>query len=118
MIIRGAVFLLGAQALGQLIARLFHLPLSDAVIGLVLAFSFFLVRKSVPKDVETLSDGLIHILPLLFVPAAVGIVQYAGVLKHSWLALSTTIVTSAVLTMVITFVVFRFIEHHAMRHSS
>jgi holin-like protein len=49
-------------------------------------------------------------LPLLFVPAGVGVVQYLGLLRERGLALAAALVVSTVLTLVATVGIFLLVK--------
>ena len=49
-------------------------------------------------------------MPLLFVPAGVGVVQYLGLLRDQGLALAAALVVSTVLTLVVTVGVFLLVK--------
>jgi holin-like protein len=54
--------------------------------------------------------GLLAVLPLLFVPAGVGVLQYLGLLREQGLALAAALVISTVVTLVATVGVFLLVK--------
>jgi putative effector of murein hydrolase LrgA (UPF0299 family) len=63
-------------------------------------------EAQVPAALAETSDALLRNLSLLFVPAAVGIVQHVGILRESGLAIAVSIVVSSMLAMAVTALVF------------
>jgi holin-like protein len=59
------------------------------------------------SDLSALADGILRNLSLLFVPAAVGIIQQVGLLREHWIAVSVALVGSTLLTLLVTVAVFR-----------
>jgi putative effector of murein hydrolase LrgA (UPF0299 family) len=55
-------------------------------------------------------QGLLAALPLLFVPAGVGVVQYMGLLREQGLALAVALVVSTVATLLATVGVFLLVK--------
>jgi putative effector of murein hydrolase LrgA (UPF0299 family) len=117
--IRGFFILLIFQLVGEGAARGLGLPAPGPVIGLaLLVVALVLYRRSRPVDEEALaaSDlgqaarGLLAALPLLFVPAGVGVVQYLGLLRDQGLALASALVVSTVVTLIVTVGVFLFVK--------
>jgi len=76
--ILGLGLLLGFAALGQGLATLLRLPFPGSVIGLLLLLAALSLGWVRLEWVDTAADGLLSLLALLFVPAAVGVVDYLG----------------------------------------
>ncbi|GGJ64219.1 CidA/LrgA family protein [Deinococcus aquiradiocola] len=74
----GLGLLCGFAALGQGAATVLHLPLPGSVLGLILLLLALSLRWVRLEWVELAADGLLGLLSLLFVPAAVGVVEYLG----------------------------------------
>jgi holin-like protein len=113
--LRALAILLVCQLVGETITRGLMLPLPGPVLGLVLlVMLLFLVERrhlvaSATIDETSLgklSNGLIAILGILFVPAGVGVIQQLGPLAQYGVALATALLVSTVLTLVVTVWVF------------
>lgn len=113
--IRGLALLLLCQLAGEAVARALVLPVPGPVLGLVLLLIGLhlagrLRRREEPSaavlDVERVSDGLLAVLALLFVPAGVGVVQHLGLIGQHGLALGLALVVSTAVTLVVTVLVF------------
>jgi holin-like protein len=76
------------------------------VVGMALMFLLLLWRNGPDASLDTTAGGILRNLSLLFVPAAVGIVQYGPVLSEFGLALAVALVASTVLTLLVTVGVF------------
>ena len=71
--------------IGEILHRLIPLPVPASIYGLVLMFAA-LQTKIMPLDaVEEISDGLLGIMPLLFIPSTVGLILAWPILKIHWL---------------------------------
>jgi holin-like protein len=117
--IRGFFILLAFQLVGEVAARELALPAPGPVIGLaLLVVALSLYQRWRPRDEDALaaSDlgqaarGLLAALPLLFVPAGVGVVQYLGLLREQGLALAVALVVSTVATLLATVGVFLLVK--------
>src|SRR5580698_6404585 len=107
--IRGFFILLAFQLVGEVVARGLALPAPGPVIGLaLLVVALSLYRRWRPLDQA--ARGLIAALPLLFVPAGVGVVQYLGLLREQGLALAVALVVSTVATLLATVGVFLLVK--------
>jgi hypothetical protein len=77
-----------------------------------------LYRRWRPLDEEALAEsdlgkaarGLLAALPLLFVPAGVGVVEYMGLLREQGLALAVALVVSTIATLLATLSVFLLVK--------
>ena len=116
--------LLACQLIGEILVRALLLPLPGPVAGLGLLFLFLVWHgrgkadpaEAVPLELGRVSDALLRNLSLLFIPAAVGVVQYLDLLRANALAIATAIVLSTTLTLIITAVTFRLVSRlHAFR---
>ena len=73
-----------------------------SIIGIVILFTLLELKVLKTEDVEMTGDYLIKIMPILFVPAGVGLIKYLDVLKIVAvpmvfvITLSTAIVMTAV----------------------
>jgi len=81
----GITWLLVFQCLGEALVRLAVLPIPGPVAGMVLLLIALLVRGLAPDALSVAGDGLAKHLSLLFVPAGVGVMQYAARLETEWL---------------------------------
>lgn len=96
------------QLLGDIVHRLTGLPLPGSVIGMILLLCWLaLVRKERPTLVAV-TTWLTGHLSILFVPAAVGLIDEGAVLSRYGLGLVLATVVSTILTMVVTVLVFRW----------
>jgi holin-like protein len=105
--------LLVCQLMGEGIVHVTGAPVPGPVIGLVLLAAGLTWRQrhgGGPPLRETplgqVAGGLLGHLSLLFVPAAVGIVQQGGVLAANGLSIVVALVVSTVLTLAVTAAVF------------
>lgn len=97
--------LLVCQLIGEVLARVLHLPVPGPVIGMVLLFLVLLLRYpggETPEALGKVADTLLGNLGLLFVPAGVGVVVLLHTLAENWLSLTLAIVGGTLLAMVIT----------------
>jgi holin-like protein len=117
--IRGFFILLAFQLVGEVVARGLALPAPGPVIGLaLLVIALSLYQRWRPLDEEALATSdlgqaaraLIAALPLLFVPAGVGVVQYMGLLREQGWALAVALVVSTIATLLVTVGVFLLVK--------
>ena len=124
--LRAFGILLGCQLVGETMARALAVPMPGPVIGLVLlVMLLFAVERRHLVDSSTVDDtslgkvsnGLLAVLGVLFVPAGVGVIQNLGVLGEYGAALAATLLVSTVLTLVVTVWVFAGVSRLVERDS-
>ena len=99
--------LLVFQLIGETVARGLALTIPGPVIGFVLLALAVAVSGAFRKAVEPTALELLRHLSLLFVPAAVGIVQQLPLLEAEWLAIGTALIVSTVASLAVTALTFR-----------
>ena len=91
------------QLAGETLRALTHMSIPGPVLGMILLAAFHMLRRREPSaPLQQASDALLNWLPLLFVPAGVGIVANLSLLRTAWLPISVALLASTFLTLVIT----------------
>jgi holin-like protein len=113
--IQGFAILLFCQLVGEVAARALGLPIPGPVLGLALLVAGLGVwsrlrqiddTRIASSAVARVADALLGVLALLFVPAGVGLVQHAELLRTYGVALGVALVGSTLLTLIATVGVF------------
>lgn len=105
--IRALTLLFLCQLVGEVAVRWAGVTFPGPVLGMALLVAILALRPAARPGVEGVADGILRNLSLLFVPAAVGVVQQAGLIAANWLAISAALVVSTLLTLVVTVFTFR-----------
>lgn len=93
------VFIYGFFILGQLLRELFSIPLPGSILGFMLMFAALSLKLFPLRFVESGATLLLSFLPLFFVPATVGVIDYFGVFAGKGVFLIAILVFSTLLTM-------------------
>lgn len=94
--------ILGCQLVGEFIVVSLNIPIPGPVIGMLFLFAFLIINGSVPKQLDSVSSGLLSNLSLMFVPAGVGVMTHLKLLETDGVALLVSIVVSTALTIAVT----------------
>lgn len=97
------------QLAGEVIVRALGITFPGPVLGMGLLFAILMLRGRSLPALDGVADTLLRNLSLLFVPAAVGVVQQSGLISANWLAISAAVILSTILTLVVTVYVFIFV---------
>lgn len=104
----GAIaLLLVCQLAGEAVHRLTGLPLPGSVIGMVLLLAWLAL---VPRERLTLTQvtgWLTAHLSIMFVPAAVGVMEEGAILSRYGVGIVVAVVVSTLLTLAVTALAFR-----------
>lgn len=94
--------ILVCQLAGETFVVWSGLPVPGPVVGMVILFAGLLVKGGLPDGLAQVSDALLTHLSLLFVPAGVGVMLHIGLLGDEWIAISTALVASTLVTIAVT----------------
>ena len=98
------------QLIGEVIAGLTKLPIPGPVIGMVILFCGLVIHRKLPSGLETVTGFLHRYLPLMFVPAGVGVITNLDLLTRSWAPLAGAIIIGTALTIAVTGAVMQFLN--------
>lgn len=105
------------QLVGEIIAKAGGLPIPGPVIGMVILFCGLVLRGNLSPELETVTGFLHRYLPLLFVPAGVGVITSLDLLARSWVPLAGAIVIGTAVTIAVTGLVMqRANRRHTPNH--
>lgn len=113
--LKESAVIFGITLVGEVLNRGLSLPIPAGVYGLFLMLILLCSGIIKLKDVETTGDFLLEIMPILFVPAAVGLMESYGVMREILMPLVVICLVSTVAVMVVTGKVTEIILHSAGR---
>ena len=94
---------------GEVCNHLIPLPIPASIYGLVILF-VGLNTKWIPLDsVKETGKFLIEIMPIMFIPAAVGLIDAWGILKPVWLPIIAITLLTTVIVMGVTGRITQFV---------
>lgn len=97
--LKGIITLLFFQFLGECIAKLFELLVPGPVIGMVLLLIFLMIKKGSFPSLDTAVNVHLRYLPMLFIPAAMGIVTQADIISKEFWAITISLVIGTVVAL-------------------
>lgn len=86
-------------ALGELLKFLIPLPIPGSIYGLILMLAGLMTGIIKLENVERAGEFLVEIMPVMFIPAAVGLLD-------SWSELQSVLLPVCVIIVVVCFLVF------------
>lgn len=100
--LEGFALLLFFQLVGELITRLLSIPVPGPVIGMALLLPVLLFMQRVPDGLRQVAEGLLKFLPLLYVPAGVGLINHGELLLNDAWVIGLVLVVGTLITLVAT----------------
>jgi len=97
--LKGIITLLSFQFLGECIAKLFSLLVPGPVIGMVLLLLFLVIRKSSFPSLDHAVSNHLRYLPLLFIPAAMGIITQVDIISKEFWAILASLVIGTIIAL-------------------
>lgn len=105
--LHGLLLLLACQLAGEAAARTLGVGVPGPVIGMALLAVLLLWRPGLQAMAAPVAGTLLSNLSLLFIPAAVGVVQVLPLLAHEGVAIAAAVLVSTVAALVVTALTFR-----------
>ncbi|MDD3322286.1 MAG: CidA/LrgA family protein [Paludibacter sp.] len=98
--IKGSFFILLFYFLGEFVSILINGFIPGSVIGMILLFLSLFFKIINPESVKNTATVITKNMALFFVPVAVGLMAYAGLLTESLMAIVFAIGISTILTII------------------
>ena len=96
------VIILAVTCAGEIIRQFVPLPIPGSIYGLVLMFVFLCAKVIRLEDVKDTALFLIEIMPVMFIPAAAGLIESWGELKPILIQTIVILVVTTVIVMAVT----------------
>jgi len=103
------------QLLGEVIVQTLGITFPGPVLGMGLLFGGLLALGHSDVSLDTVADTILRSLSLLFVPAAVGVIEQAGLIASNWMAICAALVFSTFATLLATVYTFRAVARLTAR---
>ena len=93
--------ILAVTCAGEIMKYFIPLPIPVSIYGLILMFVLLLLRVIKVEHVKETGEFLIEIMPLMFVPAGVGLLSSWGVLKPVCVPIMVIVLISTIIVMAV-----------------
>lgn len=96
------LIILTISFIGELLTLILPLPIPASVYGLIIMLICLFTGLIKLKQIEEVADWLILIMPVLFVPSAVSLINVGEALMKDILVISIVTLISTIIVMVVT----------------
>lgn len=100
--IRQLMIILSISLVAELLEILIPIPVAASIYGLIIMLAGLMTGLIPLKNVENAADFLVEVMPVMFIPPAVGIMTSFEDLKAILVPFTVIILISTVLIMVVT----------------
>ncbi len=95
---------------GEVIHHFIPLPIPASIYGMVLLFLLLEFQLIKPAQIRETCDFMIQAMPVMFIPAGVGLLEKWGYISDIWLPLLATLAISTVIVMAISGWITQFVN--------
>ena len=110
--IRQFCIILGISFIGEILNRLIPLPIPAGIYGIILLFTGLATHLIPLEAVRETGRFLVEIMPVMFIPAAVGLMDSWDLLKNNWLPYVIVTLATMVAVMAVAGRVTQFVIRH------
>lgn len=107
------VIVYGFFLLGDWLRELFNVPLPASIIGFLLLFAALMLKFFPLRWIESGATFLLAFLPLYFIPATVGAIEYGDVFTGKGIFLIAILIFSTLLTMAVSALTSQYMARHS-----
>ncbi|MBQ2901576.1 MAG: CidA/LrgA family protein [Agathobacter sp.] len=93
--------ILAVTLMGEVIKYFMPFPIPASIYGLILMFVFLMTNVIKIENIKETGDFLVEIMPVLFIPAAVGLIDMAEELKAMFLPIMLVVGPVTLLVMIV-----------------
>ncbi|MCR4903878.1 MAG: CidA/LrgA family protein [Butyrivibrio sp.] len=104
--------------LGEMCSHFLPLPIPASIYGIIILFICLNVGIIKLSQVNETGKFLIEIMPIMFIPAAVGIMETWGIMQNSVVKYVILMMVSTVVVMVCSGIVTQFVIRHGKNKSN
>ena len=95
--------------IGEILHHFIPLPVPASIYGIVLLFVLLISKIIKPEQISDTAHFLIEIMPIIFIPSVVGLINVYGDIKDRIIAYVLIVIITGVLVFVISGLVTQFV---------
>lgn len=107
---REAIIILGIYLLGEFISQVLSLPIPGNILGMIILLVLLCTKVIKLDQIETIANFLLDHLAFFFIPAGVGLMTSANIIKDSWLKLIVVCIATTIIIIASTGLIVQYIS--------
>ena len=106
---REALIILGIYLAGEIMSSMLKLPIPGNILGMILFFILLCTKIVKLTQISNVTNFLLNHLAFFFIPAGVGLMSSAGIIKTTWLQLIVVCIISTIVIIGVTGITVQFV---------
>lgn len=86
---------------GEILNKYIPIPVPASIYGIVIMFLCLLFKTIKLEQIKDVADFLINIMPVMFIPAGVGLIDSYGIIKGKILVYTVVTIVSTIVVMAV-----------------
>ncbi len=116
--LRQFLIIIAISFAGETLNHLIPLPVPASIYGIIILFVLLETKLLPLSAVKETGKFLVEIMPVMFIPAAVGLLESWSILKGSWVSYAVITVCTTFLVMIVSGHVTQFLMRHGKKTGS
>lgn len=114
--IKQLLIILTISCIGELLNLFIPIPIPSGIYGMILLFILLCIGVIKIHQIEDVGKFFIDIMPMLFIPSAVGIMSQFEQLKNIWIEIIVITIVTTIIVMSVTGLVTQWIIRFKEKH--
>lgn len=98
------------EVAGDFLQSFLRLPIPGPVVGMALLLVALIGKGRLTGGLDLAAAGLLRYLPMMFVPAGVGVMAHFDLIRAEWRSIALALLGSSVLAVVVTALTMQGVE--------
>lgn len=107
---REGIIVFGIYLIGELLSGILNLPIPGNILGMLILLVLLLTKVIKVEYIETLVNFFLSHLAFFFIPAGVGLMNSAGIIKDTWFKLILVCIITTIVIIASTGLIVQFIS--------
>ncbi|NLK93684.1 MAG: CidA/LrgA family protein [Clostridiales bacterium] len=109
-LLREAIIILGIYLVGEFLSKFFSLPIPGNILGMIILLILLCCKIIKLEQIETISNFFLDHLSFFFIPAGVGLLASAGIIKDIWYKLIIVCIVTTIIVIASTGITVQFVS--------
>lgn len=109
-LLRETIIIISIYLIGTFISSRFNVPIPGNILGMLILLFLLCTKVIKLEQIQTISNFLLDHLAFFFIPAGVGLMSSAEIIKDTWIKLIIICIITTIIIIVSTGLIVQFIS--------